>query len=92
MATKSKTASAAGNEATKSKAASAEETEVAPSNFQEWQVQINLRNVDGKTEYDYEKLKLLRPVVKITQDTADVLNHGVLHGGNRYGKMYFKAD
>ncbi len=52
--------------------------------YQEWDVQIT-----GKT---YEKLKVSREVVKITEEEAETLNHGVSQGGNNYAKMYFLPE
>lgn len=52
--------------------------------YQEWDVKISTGN--------YDKLKIVRPVVKITEDQAETLNEGVLHGGNTYAKMYFLPE
>lgn len=61
--------------------------------YQEWDVQIKTsKDENGKTQYSYEKLKISRPVVKISEDEAAILNEGVLKGGNNYAKMYFPAD
>lgn len=56
--------------------------------YQEWEVKIV--NKDGK--YVAEKLKVLREVVKITEEEAEILNTGVLEGGNTYGKMYYLPE
>jgi hypothetical protein len=57
----------------------------AADHFQEWEVKVGS---GGK----FEKLKVRRPVVKITQEEADTINAGVLSGGNTYARMYFKAE
>ena len=60
--------------------------------YQEWDVQISItKDGNGKTQYSYEKLKISRKAVKITDEEAETLNHGVLTGGNTYAKMYFPA-
>lgn len=61
--------------------------------YQEWDVQVKIsKDENGKTTYGYEKLKISRPCVKISEQEADILNDGVLRGGNNYAKMYFPAD
>lgn len=61
--------------------------------FQEWRVEIHTEQKDGKTVKRSEKLKLMRPVVKITEDHAEVLNRGVIDGpGNKYALMYFLPE
>lgn len=52
--------------------------------YQEWDVEIT----GGKAE----KLKISRPVVKITEEEANMLNHGVEKGGNTHAKMYFLPE
>lgn len=54
------------------------------THYQEWDVKVV-----GKTP---EKLKIVRPVVKITEEEATILNEGVLLGDNTYGKMYFLPE
>ena len=53
--------------------------------YEEWRVEI----INKKAE----KLKLIRPVVKITEDQAEILNRGVIDGpGNKYALMYFLPE
>lgn len=52
--------------------------------FVEWDVKID-KGVATK-------LKVSRPVVKISQEEADTLNHGIEKGGNTYGKMYYLPE
>jgi len=54
------------------------------THYVEWDVKI----VGGKAE----KLKVSRPVVKISEEEADTLNAGILTGGNTYAKMYFLPE
>lgn len=61
---------------------------VGQGHYQEWEVKIV--NKDGK--FVAEKLKVLREVVKITEEEAEILNTGVLEGGNTYGKMYYLPE
>ena len=56
--------------------------------FAEYEVKIT-NTKEGPT---YEKLKVSRKAVKITQEEAEALNAGVLHGGNTYTKMYFPNE
>ena len=49
--------------------------------FEEWECKV----LNNKCE----KLKVIRPKVKITEVEADTLNRGLLVGGNTYAKMYF---
>lgn len=61
--------------------------------YQEWDVQIKTsKDENGKTQYSYEKLKISRPAVKISEEEAAILNEGVLKGGNNYAKMYFPVN
>lgn len=53
--------------------------------YQEWDVRIT----NGKY---VEKLKITRPVVKISDKEAEVLNKGVTNLANSYAKMYFKPE
>lgn len=55
----------------------------AKQHYQEWRVEL----LNGRAE----KLKVVRKRVLITDEQAEVLNNGVLEGGNTYGSMYFKA-
>ncbi len=52
--------------------------------FEEWRVEIKNKQA--------EKLRRMRPVVKITEDEAETLNAGILNGPNTYGKMYFRPE
>ena len=52
--------------------------------YEEWDVKVS----GGKAE----KLKVSRPVVKISEEEADTLNAGILTGGNTYAKMYFLPE
>jgi len=52
--------------------------------YEEWDVKV----AGGKAE----KLKISRPVVKISEEEADTLNAGILTGGNTYAKMYFLPE
>jgi hypothetical protein len=52
--------------------------------YQEWRVELK----DGKAD----KLKIVRPVVKITEDQAAILNDGMLKGNNNIGNMYFLPE
>lgn len=61
-----------------------EESKSAKKGFVEWEVKI--------TAGEYEKMKISRPCVKITEQEAETLNAGVLNGGNNYAKMYFKPE
>ena len=64
--------------------------------YQEWVVQITAtQEGDGdkkKTTYSYEKLKIFRACVKISDFEAETLNAGILTGGNSLAKMYFKVE
>jgi hypothetical protein len=55
-----------------------------PIHYEEWQCEINNGQAD--------KLKIIRPCVKITDLEAESLNHGQIHGGNKYAKLYFKPE
>jgi len=69
------------------------ENKSANGHYQEWDVKINAKqDKDGKTIHEAEKLKVSRPCVKITDEQAEILNHGVLTGGNSYAKMYYKEE
>ena len=61
------------------------ETEPEEANyFEEWECKV----ANGKAE----KLKCVRKRVKITEQEAEVLNNGLLTGGNSYVKMYFRPE
>lgn len=62
------------------------------NHYQEWEVKIAATKKGEQTVYTAEKLKLVRPCVKISDQEAEVLNSGVLTGGNTYAKMYYKAE
>lgn len=62
--------------------------EESRTHYQEWEVKVT-RTKDGPVA---EKMKVLRPVVKITEEQAETLNHGRLHGGNTYTQMYFLPE
>lgn len=52
--------------------------------YAEWKCEVK----GGKAE----KLKLVRPSVKITEQEANVLNSGRLTGEHRIVNLYFPAD
>lgn len=52
--------------------------------YQEWEVKIDRQQA--------EKIKISRKSVKITEEEAEILNRGVLTGGNTFAKMYFKPE
>ena len=56
--------------------------------YDEWECKIT-NTEDGPVE---EKLKKIRSNVKISDEQAEILNTGVLKGGNTYGRMYFPAE
>ncbi len=56
----------------------------ATPHYEEWHVQVK----NGK----YEKLKLLRAKVIISEREAEILNDGVLNGSNNYASMYFSPE
>lgn len=53
--------------------------------FEEWECKIL---GGGK----YEKLKLRRKCVKISEEQADLLNESRIKGGNAYAHLYFKPE
>lgn len=66
------------------KANAPEVKEVKP-HYEEWRVEVHNSEV--------EKIKMLRPKVKITEETAENLNNGVLGQKNvNYGLMYFLPE
>jgi hypothetical protein len=63
--------------------------------YEEWRCEIKVdRDGDGKIiNRKAEKVKLLRPNVKITEQEADTLNNGALHSPRQdYVLMYFKPE
>jgi hypothetical protein len=56
--------------------------------YEEWECKITM--VDKKPVY--EKLKLRRPRVLISEEQAEILNEGVLHGSNTLAHMYFLPE
>jgi hypothetical protein len=57
----------------------------ANGHYEEWMVEV-------KPKGKYEKLKLVRSCVKISEEEAETLNAGVLNGGNSHVNMYFKPE
>jgi hypothetical protein len=57
--------------------------------YQEWKVEVKR---DDKGDYYGQKLNIVREKVKITEEQADILNTGLLKGGNTYGVMYFLSE
>lgn len=61
--------------------------------YQEVKVEIKTKIENGKSVgKTYEKLKVVRDCVKITEEEAETLNAGVLDGPNNIASMYFKAE
>lgn len=61
--------------------------------YQEVKVEIKANIKDGKVVgKTFEKLKVVRECVKITDEEAETLNAGVLDGPNTITSMYFKAE
>ena len=58
--------------------------------YAEWLVQISKDKDTGKPTF--EKMKIKRPAVKITEEEAETLNRGVLEGPNTFASMYFPAE
>lgn len=56
--------------------------------FDEYEVKITYPE-KGKPKA--EQLKCMRKNVQISQEEADVLNNGVLEGGNTYARMYYPS-
>lgn len=54
------------------------------THYEQWKVELK----DGKAE----KLKIVRPRVLISDEQAEILNEGVLKGGNNIGDMYFLPE
>lgn len=74
------------------KAKNQSESGVGTEVFEEWECKIIPKTEDGKTTFGFEKMKLRRPAVKITENEANVLNEGVLNGKNTLVMMYFKPE
>ena len=58
--------------------------------FQEWKAEIKTDKETGAKSF--EKLKLIREVVKITPEQAELLNDGLLYGGNSIVNAYFRPE
>jgi len=82
--------------ATKKQAAASENQEAQQktekAHYQEWMVKISTVKKGGENVREYEKLKIIRPAVKISEDSANILNEGVLYGNNNIAKMYFLPE
>lgn len=57
---------------------------VSAVSFAEWKCEV----VNGKPE----KLKIVRPCVKITKEEADVLNDGRIGSGNKIVNLFFANE
>jgi hypothetical protein len=68
--------------------------EVTGVGYEEWRCEIKLTVIDGKvTKREAEKVKKLRPCVKITDEEAETLNYGALHTPRQdFVLMYFKPE
>lgn len=62
--------------------------------FDEWMGQVKIsQDESGGVSRSFERLKVVRKGVKITEEEAEVLNRGVLHGpDNKIVKMYFPSE
>lgn len=58
--------------------------------FQEWKAEIKTDKETGAKSF--EKLKLVRESVKITPEQAELLNDGLLYGGNGIVNAYFRPE
>jgi hypothetical protein len=60
-------------------------TATGKQQFEEWQVYRNMPvRIDGKVVTTFDKIKLLRPCVKVTKDQVESLNYGkIIHPDNR---------
>jgi hypothetical protein len=56
--------------------------------YEEWECKIT----PGEGGPKFEKLICRRKRVLITDDQAEILNEGRLHGGNTLALLYFKAE
>lgn len=64
--------------------------EVVEANYyEEW---FCLIGINEKNESFYEKMKIKRPRVVISEEEAFAINDGRLHGGNLYAELYFKPE
>lgn len=62
--------------------------------FDEWMGQVKVyKDESGGISRSFEKLKVVRKGVKITDDEAETLNRGVLHGpDNKIVNMYLPVE
>lgn len=60
--------------------------------YQEWKVEVKAKKDGEETVREAEKLKMVRPCVKISEAEAEVLNNGALYGPTTIALMYFKAE
>lgn len=58
--------------------------ETSKTHYQEWRVEIKNKQA--------EKLKIVRDRVMLTDDQAELLNFGVVEGGNQFAHMYFLPE
>lgn len=64
-----------------------------PTRFEEWKGEV-VSTRDEKTDKvtrTFKKFERIRENIVISQEEADALNEGVLHGGNTHCSMYFPA-
>lgn len=64
-------------------------TTEAPIRYEKWNCQIK---IDENGKRSFEKLKLVKKGIKISETQAEILNDGVLHGGNNYAPAYFLPE
>jgi hypothetical protein len=72
-----------------------ESTGTSTGHYEEWRCEIKIdRSEDGKETKRYaEKVKRIRPVVKISDEEAETLNSGALNSPRQdYVLMYFKPE
>lgn len=81
-----------GSEPKKAKAAKNAGEAADVVSFEEWECKVIPKTVGEMTTFEYEKLKLRRPSVKIKEEEATILNEGVLNGKNTLVMMYFKPE
>lgn len=76
----------------KEKAKEAEQLELDPHAgnliFEAWEMRVQLSTESGTAVQKFEKLKMLRPRVKIRATEAQTLNTSLIHGDNRFVTMY----
>jgi len=66
-----------------------EEGNLSSDHYQE--VEVRFRMEDGKRVYD--RVRIIRPVVKITDEQANTLNKGVLENhNNTVASLYLKPE